>query len=362
MTGQVRSVVRTPAAYAERYGWWAGRRFVAVLCALVASTLLTTAATPRFAGAAVTQPPWRFGHTMATDPVTGKVLLFGGISGSRSLDDTWTWNGAAWKAIRPSISPSPRLGAAMAADPATGTVVLFGGVSDRADTGVAVDLGDTWIWDGATRSWSQHLPVVSPPPGAAGSMAYDGATGTVVLFGGGPSSGAVQPNQTWTWHGTTRTWTLERPPVSPQGRSGATMAYDAASRTVVLFGGETASGCPCLDDTWTWDGSSGTWTQRHPAVSPRARAFAHMAYHAATAKVVLFSGYPVGSDTWTWDGPAGTWSKQAPIDRPCSRANGAMAYHPGTAGGIIFGGISRCPTTVGADTWRWNGRNWKRMA
>jgi hypothetical protein len=37
------------------------------------------------------------------------------------------------------------------------------------------------------------------------------------------------------------------------------MAYDAATRTVVLFGGLGAEDKP-LNDTWTWDGS--TWTEQ----------------------------------------------------------------------------------------------------
>jgi hypothetical protein len=45
------------------------------------------------------------------------------------------------------------------------------------------------------------------------------------------------------------------------------MAYDAATHTVVLFGGIsqkcTRRGCPVLDDTWTWNGSD--WTQQTPA-------------------------------------------------------------------------------------------------
>ena len=64
----------------------------------------------------------------------------------------------------------------MAYDPATGTVVLFGG------TGHGALLGDTWTWNGTT--WTQQTPATSPPARESASMAYDAATGTVVLFGG----------------------------------------------------------------------------------------------------------------------------------------------------------------------------------
>jgi hypothetical protein len=79
------------------------------------------------------------------------------------------------------------------------------------------------------------------------------------------------------------------------------MAYDAATATVVLFGGLSALGQGCINDTWTWNGS--TWTKQSPATRPRAREQAAMAYDAATATVVLFSGRCGGTllhDTWTW--------------------------------------------------------------
>ncbi len=75
----------------------------------------------------------------------------------------------------------------MAYDAATGNVVLFGGVNNTY-------LGDTWVWSGST--WTKQAPATSPPPRWSASMAYDAATGNVVLFGGNegePLGG------TWTW-------------------------------------------------------------------------------------------------------------------------------------------------------------------
>jgi hypothetical protein len=76
------------------------------------------------------------------------------------------------------------------------------------------------------------------------------------------------------------------------------VAYDAATGNMVLFGGTGASGP--LDGTWVWDGA--TWTRQFPKTSPRARYVASMAYDAATGNVVLFGGYAGAllSDTWIW--------------------------------------------------------------
>ncbi len=42
--------------------------------------------------------------------------------------------------------------------------------------------GDTWTWNGTT--WTQLHLRASPPAGSGQVMAYDPATGNVVLFGG----------------------------------------------------------------------------------------------------------------------------------------------------------------------------------
>jgi Galactose oxidase, central domain len=95
-------------------------------------------------------------------------------------------------------------------------------------------------------------------------------------------------------------WTRQSPAASPAPRDGAAMAYDAATGDIVLFGGVNGQG-RSLGDTWTWDGS--TWARQSPATHPHARYGAPMAYDAATSDVVLFGGHGVNGElggTWTW--------------------------------------------------------------
>src|SRR5215469_11958565 len=80
-------------------------------------------------------------------------------------------------------------------------------------------------------------------------------------------------------------WTKQAPASSPPARYDAAMAYDAATKTVVLFGGDDGKSHN-FGDTWTWNGS--TWTKQAPAAHPAARYGAAMAYDAATKTVVLF--------------------------------------------------------------------------
>ena len=143
----------------------------------------------------------------------------------------------------------------MAYDAAAGNIVLFGGASS---TGTF--LNETWTWDGTT--WTQQSPSVSPPTRSSQmGMVYDAGTPTVVLFGGNNSASAGVLGDTWTWNGVTKTWTQQNPTTSPSPR-GAPMAYDAATQTVVLFGGSGNGGVQ-FTDTWNWNGT--TWTQQFPA-------------------------------------------------------------------------------------------------
>ena len=173
--------------------------------------------------------------------------------------------------------------------------------------------------------WAKQAPAGYPLARIETSMAYDAATGTVVLFGG-RSAKEGQLGDTWTWDGTT--WTRQHPATSPSARYGASMAYDAATGTVVLFGGignGPVTGQEIFNDTWTWNGT--TWTEQHPASSPGARFDGSMAYDTATGTAVLFGGVFAPGDTWTWDGT--TWTEQAPATRPSARGDGAMAYERG---------------------------------
>jgi hypothetical protein len=231
---------------------------------------------------------------MAYDAATGTVVLFGGQNNSQmELDDTWVWDGSTWTEQALPAQPPAQSAAAMAYDAATGTVVLL---SDGLRQG---KLGSTWVWDGST--WAKQHPAASPPARYEAAIAYDAATGTVVLFGGTPSAPKGY-GDTWVWDGST--WTQQHPATSPSTRYAARMAYDAATGTVVLFGGVhlTHTGSLTLGDTWVWDGS--TWAKQHPAASPPARAYASMAYDAATGTVVLFGGFkppgPALGSTWIW--------------------------------------------------------------
>jgi len=293
-------------------------------------------------------PSARADAAIAYDAATHSTVLFGGNDGRSVYGDTWTWD-VTWNAMLPVTSPSPRQGPAMAFDGAAGNVVLFGGSSFPFATGTAY--GDTWTWDGI--NWTEQFPPVSPSPRLWSTMVYDPKDKTVLLFGGSNTSGGDDAfSDTWAWNGVSKTWTELHPTSHPSGRAANQLVYDAANRTVVLFGGVTTNLTP-LNDTWTWNGLN--WTEQFPTSVPSPRNGVSLAYDSGLGAVVLFGG-AVGSccsdslnDTWTWNGV--NWTEIYPSNTlPSARNAQAMDYDTRRNVVVMFGGAADSGRLLG-DTW-----------
>lgn len=220
--------------------------------------------------AQVSAPPATGDVTLVYDDQMGEVLFLGDTfySNPNQPEQTWAWNDSAWTQLYPTHEPSVRSKAAIAYDPATGQIVLFGGLSSLANTGM---LSDTWTWDGT--DWTQQHPATSPPARDDSALVYDAATHQLVLFGGGsskpPIGGLVPPplNDTWIWDGSN--WIEQHPATSPLPVLSPGLVYDAAQQKLILFGGLYADTTPTrkeLNDTWQWSGTN--WVHLHPPTSP----------------------------------------------------------------------------------------------
>jgi hypothetical protein len=312
------------------------------------------ASTPTPSAAVANRPPARFGGAMAYDEANQTAVLFGGQGQTGYLNDTWTWNGTAWTEQHPQLSPPARYTASMAYDATTKDIVVVGGIGNVSSSQIG-NLGDTWTWNGTT--WTEQHPAVSPPPRRGSSLAYDAASRQVILFGG--DNGARVPlllNDTWGWNGTT--WAQRNPASSPPGRADASMAYDEAASQLVLFGG---TGAMALGDTWIWDGRN--WTQQAPSLSPSARYAAAAGYSASDGRVVLFGGYSGFSgtrlnETWAWNGH--TWNQLHPSNQPPARVYPSISRGP--AGSVLlFGGSGDAFKGMHGelnDTWSWHDAGW----
>ena len=261
---------------------------------------------------------------------------------------------SATPSATPQLQPQPRTGASLAYDGATGSTLLFGGSSTGA---IGPVLGDTWTLDGS--SWHEARPAHAPAARSSASAAFDAARNVVVLFGGNVLDSSLVPaspawsDETWTWDGVD--WTLQHPAHKPSARGIAAFAYDEAHKQAVLFGGTGTphSCCEGLSDTWAWDGSD--WTHIQTAKSPPPTVGAGFAYDVGHGQLVLFGNYfPSGSDTWTFDGS--NWTDHgAQASGPPQLDSPSVAFDAATASVVMFGGHHNAPTDV---TWLWNGVSW----
>jgi hypothetical protein len=189
-------------------------------------------------------PPARAEAAAAYDPRRNRVVLFGGYTDvgteRRKLDDTWEWDGMAWKRL-PVSGPSARNGATMAFDPLNARIVLFGG-----GPVVGGASPETWEWDGVR--WQRSATEAPGRYNSASASVDDG----ILRFGGWDGKGRVAE----TWRFRSGKWTLLSTP-GPSARNHTVLAADARRGRVVLFGGH--DGEHVFGDTWEWDGSR--WTR-----------------------------------------------------------------------------------------------------
>jgi len=141
----------------------------------------------------------------------------------------------------PSV-PRPLGTATMAYDPATGQLVVFG--EALTSSGSASGTWGTWVLDDGSSSWTEVKTSSSSTssPGSDGpsaatagaSMAYDDATGQLLLVD--QSSSAVSGLQatTWTWSGVA--WITSGPTQATAEDDGPYLAYDPSLEALVLAG------------------------------------------------------------------------------------------------------------------------------
>jgi N-acetylneuraminic acid mutarotase len=289
----------------------------------------------------ITSPTPRFGHSMVYDSINGVHLLFGGFDGNWQ-NDTWAYEMVSNKWTIQSIhkyGPPGRTMQSMAFDSRNGKVVMFGGFNAMKWS----SYNDTWTYNYSTNIWHQATPISQSPEARSDhSMAYDPNNGQIVLFGGTDMySGSSQKiiNDTWTYNVSSGSWAQKFPTFSPLSRYDQSMCYDPSSGLIVLFGGVNAAGLTC-QDTWTYDSTANTWTEQHPKISPPARVCAAMIADERDGTILLFGGRQASNtynDTWSYNVTMNTWVELFPSG-PSSRSDAAMTYDPTINKVFLYGG------------------------
>ena len=195
----------------------------------------------------------------------------------------------------------------------------------------------------STANWVELHPATKPPPSTGAVMAYDAATKQLIRFGG-YAKGVL--NQTWLWTGSN--WQELHPSTSPSARRNAAMAFDPHADQLILYGGQNRNNGD-ESDTWTWTGSD--WKELHPATRPSNRDRSLMGFDPHSNQLILFGGYegpiPV-HDTWAWTGS--DWKDLNVATGPFS-SRGEMAYYSAQQQLVLF-------DDVGERIFTFNGTDW----
>jgi hypothetical protein len=256
-------------------------------------------------------PPARAYTVLADDPAVGRLVMFGGFGSAGITNDTWSWNGSSWTQEQPAHAPPARTSPQLAFDGSH--LLLYGGYDGHGNV-----FGDTWRWDGQDWTQLMPATSPPPLNGGAMAydpihrqlVLFGGSTGggvSVVIS----ANVGVPTAETWTWDGTN--WTQQQPAHSPAAITGHSMVFDASLGGVALFnGGQAAPGPDTLNpkgffnnELWIWNGID--WIQVATATVPGPRGFESLAFDAARRALVLYGGngaHGVQGDTWTFALPS----------------------------------------------------------
>ena len=288
-----------------------------------------------------TSPDPRYLQAVAFDEARRVLVMFGGISGPNSAGlwtmpgDLWEWDPATstWTNRTPSgKKPIPRAGAGMVFDSTRKKFIVFGGHDADAN-----DYQDTWEWDPTTGAFTDRTKSgLLPDARTQHSMVFEKSTGKVLLFGGGLSGSALSEytsdsyygtyiaadasdafDDTWEWDATTGAWSKLAPASAPSGRFDSALVWDSQRSRAVLFGGmKGVEGNIPQQDTWEWDPTKATWTDRTAEGNKPSARYGHsMAYDPGRGVTVLVGGWDIENtdsltDVWEWEPTKGTWAQR----------------------------------------------------
>lgn len=217
------------------------------------------------------KPIPRFYHAAAI--VSSKMVVFGGDSGNRLLDDTKILNleKLTWDSAPPKVCPSPN-GCSMKLPACKGhclvpwgnSVILVGGKTEPASDHLSV-----WTFNTETELWSL-IEAKGDIPAARSGHTVIRAGATLILFGGEDTKGKKR-HDLHMFDLKSSTWLpLNYKGTGPSPRSNhiATL-YD--DRILLIFGGHSKS--KTLNDLYSLDFDTMVWSRvktHGPHPSPRA--------------------------------------------------------------------------------------------
>jgi hypothetical protein len=286
---------------------------------------------------------------MAYDSRSHRVLLYSGVASSDGRreyrSNLWAWDGTAWTELA-TDGPPGRTDGYLAFDPARGVLVLHGGRRFGATRGDLTILADTWEWNGS--AW-RLVDSLTPGTRMHGGMAYDAARRTTVLFGGFAEKEDSIRNDTWEWNG--RSWIRQADGPARRWVNGLVSSPGGTLLHAALRDGYDRSAGTAPGELWRW--TAGTWarTDSAPRLDPQSPVVPQ------ENGLLFYAGWMLNQPalTWVWD--AGGW-RRIPGEQPPRRRGTAMAYDAGRRVAVLFGGET--DRELLGDLWEFDGQVWRK--
>ncbi len=274
-----------------------------------------------------TSPPKRSDIHGAIDPGTGVFVVFGGDDGpiidqipmANYLDDTWMFEpGEGWTEVQAS-GPSARGRHAVAYDSANNRMLIFGGrYRASGGSGNYTLYNDLWAFDFSARTWEQLSDGTGGPAARYFSnAAYDAASDSFYVYGGDTNPSALTVSlATDVWKFSGGAWSEVSVSGDAPSPSRLYMAYthDTSRNALVAFGGQVGDFVSAANrDLYSLDLATGVWSLLSDGANgPDGRFSSLMTYDADGDRYLMMGGHAdpgVANDLWAFDRNAGTWSQ-----------------------------------------------------
>ncbi len=233
-------------------------------------------------------PSNRYGHSGVYDPVSDRMIISHGFTNAGRFDDTWAFDFATnrWSNITPGNNRPLRRCLHHAVLDATGRqMYLYGGC---ASGNGPCPLGDLWSFDLNTNTWTEVTPASRPAGRQHYGFSFDSRRNRIVLQGGSSLS------DTWLYDPASRIWSqLPTNLAGPARRNRHQGAYAAERGISFFFGGSTTAGL----SNELWALSSGLVAIPTLARDGVVNAFSHVGGGVAPGEYISVYGDSLGPDT-----------------------------------------------------------------
>jgi hypothetical protein len=211
---------------------------------------------------------------------------------------------------------------------------------------------DIWRFDRSASLWEQLPSSGAVPSARYGSCASLGPDGELwISHGFTADSGRFSDTRSYGF--STGAWTDRTPKGAVPVKRCLHDCFWSSAGQLILYGGQT-TGVPALGDLWSFDPTSGAWSQAADPPAPARQLFG-LATHAGGA--VLHGGGSADrgylDDTWRLDHAARAMTKVEVATAPPARSGTALVVDPFTTDVLLFGGQGS--DGLLGDTWAFPG-------